>query len=108
MHRTLKIEAQPFVVNGKVLEDFSRIGVKFFKGDFSLEGELLLDVFPDLLGGEALLAKGAEGEGVVAFGEAFARGVEQKRVVPVLGGGELEPVLEGEVDVGGGEEIFAA
>jgi len=54
------------------------------------------------------LAEGAEGLGVVAFGEALAVGVEEEGVVVVGGFGEGEEGLEEAVDVGGGKEVFAA
>ena len=62
----------------------------------------------DLGGGDAALAEGAEGEGVVAFGEALAVVVEHERGVVVGGRGVAEGAEEEELAKGGADEIGAA
>ncbi len=66
------------------------------------------DAGEDVVGSEAGLAEGGEGEGVVAGGEAGAVGAGDEAVVVVAGFGEAEEGLEEAVDVGGGEEVLAA
>jgi hypothetical protein len=53
-------------------------------------------------------AEGAEGEGVVAFGEALAGGVGDERAVVVGGGGGAEGAEEEELAEGGFDEVGAA
>ena len=62
----------------------------------------------DLGGGEALLAEGADGEGVVALGEADAVLVGEELGVEVGGRGEVEGALEEDLAGGGFEEVAAA
>src|ERR1700730_12950505 len=62
----------------------------------------------DFGGGEAAFAQGAEGEGVVAFGEADSCGVGEQAGVEVRGGGEVEGALEEDLARGGFEQVTAA
>ncbi len=62
----------------------------------------------DVGGGEALGAEGAEGEGVVALGEADAVAVAEEAAVEVGGGGVVEGALEEDLAGGGLEEVAAA
>ena len=62
----------------------------------------------DFGGSHALRAEGAEGEGVVAFGEALAAVVEHERGVVVGGGDVAEGADEEELPKGGADEIGAA
>ena len=57
---------------------------------------------------EALLAESADGEGVVAFGEADAVLVGEELGVEVGGRGEVEGALEEDLAGGGFEEVAAA
>ena len=59
-------------------------------------------------GGEAALAEGAEGEGVVAFGEADAVLVGEELSVEVVGRWEVESTLKEDLAGGGFEEVSAA
>jgi hypothetical protein len=61
----------------------------------------------DFAGGQALLAEGADGEGVVALGEADAVLVGEEVSVEVCGLREIEGALEEELAGGGLEEIAA-
>ena len=70
-----------------------------------IEGAELGD---ELGGGHALRAEGAEGEGVVAFGEALAVVVEHERGVVVGGSGVAEGADEEQLAKGGADEIGAA
>src|ERR1700730_2832778 len=62
----------------------------------------------DFGGGEAAFAQGAEGEGVVAFGEADSCGVGEQAGVEVRGGGEAEGALQEDLAGGGFQEVAAA
>ncbi len=57
---------------------------------------------------EALLAEGADGQGVVAFGEADAVVVGEKLGVEVRWRGKIEGALEEDLAGGGFEEVAAA
>ena len=57
--------------------------------------------------GEALLAEGGEGEGIVSFCEAFAGVIADEFVMVEARFGKIEEGLENAVNVGGGEEVFA-
>ena len=61
-----------------------------------------------MLGGDTAFAKGAEGEGVVAFGETLAAVVEHERGVVVGGGGVAEGADEEQLAKGALDEIGAA
>ena len=54
------------------------------------------------------MAEGADGEGVVAFGEADAVGVAEEVGVEVGDGREIEGALEEDLAGGGLEEVGAA
>ena len=77
-------------------------------GRCSREGIGCAELGDDLGGGDAALAEGAEGEGVVAFGEALAMVVEHERGVVVGGRGVAEGAEEEELAKGGADEIGAA
>ena len=62
----------------------------------------------ELGGGEALVAQGAEGEGVVALGEADALLIAEERGVEVVDRGEAEGALKEELAGGGFEQVGAA
>ena len=62
----------------------------------------------DVGGGEALSAEGAEGEGVVALGQADAVGVAHEVAVEVGGGEVAERALEEDLAGSGLEEVAAA
>ncbi len=62
----------------------------------------------DLLGCLALLAEGADGEGVVALGETLAVGVGDEGAVIPGGRSPVEGAVEQELAGGGDEEILAA
>ena len=55
-----------------------------------------------------MLAEGADGEGVVAFGEAETMFVAEEMGVEVAGGGEVEGALEEDLACGGFEKIGTA
>lgn len=55
-----------------------------------------------------MLAEGADGEGVVTFGEADALVVGEELGVEVFGSGEIEGALEEDLAGGGFEEVPAA
>jgi hypothetical protein len=57
---------------------------------------------------QALLTEGADGEGVVALGEAGAEFVDEEAGVEVGGCGEIKGALEKDLAGGGFEEIAAA
>ncbi len=67
-----------------------------------------LEESEDVGGGEAVGAEGAEGEGVVALGEADAVAVAHEVAVEVGGGGVAEGALEEDLAGGGLEEVSAA
>ena len=62
----------------------------------------------DVGGGEAVGAESAEGESVVALGEADAVGVAHELAMEVGGGGVAEGALEEDLAGGGLEEVAAA
>jgi len=67
-----------------------------------------LEESQDVGGREAVGAEGAEGEGVVALGEADTMDVAHEVAVEVGGGGVVESALEEDLAGGGLEEVSAA